>query len=109
MSIDHSQIIIRKAKKSDISILVKLDQELVDYQKPFSTIKKMGSIEAAYVKEEFRKNAIGELMTETALAWFKSRKINFITGAVNANNEVAKNFWLKMGASLQGYYFKKIL
>lgn len=73
---------------------------------PFSTIKRAGYIEAAYVKAKFRKKTIGRLMFDAASVWFKSKKIKYVFGSVNGENDLALNFWRKMGASVQGYYLK---
>lgn len=64
---------------------------------PVFTPRKIGFINEVAVAEEFRRQGIGTRLVEEALAWFRERGATSLELSVYAKNQVAKEFWHKLG------------
>jgi ribosomal protein S18 acetylase RimI-like enzyme len=64
---------------------------------PGSKIERCGYINHLHIKEEYRRQGIGEKMYQEILKWFRGQGIDVVELQLTAKNEVACSFWRKMG------------
>lgn len=69
----------------------------VIFPPPVFTPRKIGFINEVAVADEFRRRGIGTSLVNEAVAWFHSRGANSVELSVYAKNQVAKEFWHKLG------------
>ena len=60
---------------------------------PLSKVKKIGYIEALYVKNAFRRKGIAKELEEMLLNYFRGRELEYIELNLLTNNDQAKGFW----------------
>ena len=64
---------------------------------PMSNVGKIGSIEAAFVVKQYRKNGVMTVLEETITKHFKNCGLEYVELHVLSGNERARNFWSKSG------------
>lgn len=67
---------------------------------PLSQTKKIGYIEALYVKKEFRQKGVARELEEKLLNYFRGRELKYIELSLLTNNYTAKSFWQQRDYSI---------
>jgi ribosomal protein S18 acetylase RimI-like enzyme len=108
---------LRKEMKSDKSLVqVSLDGEkVIGYSIseiqyiPSSKIGRCGYINHLHVAKDYRRQGIGEKMYNEIITWFQKKDIKVVELQLTTKNEVAYNFWRKLGyKDLQLTWYKEI-
>jgi len=60
-------------------------------------VKKIGHIDDLFVKKKFRKNKVSTLLKDTAIHWFKSKNLKYITLQTEMRNNNAHKIYIKWG------------
>ena len=60
-------------------------------------IKRIGSINDMFVREDFREAGISKLFLIEMKKWFKSKKIKYVELSVHVENKIGKKVWLRYG------------
>ncbi len=64
---------------------------------PYITPKKIGNIDDAFIKENYRNKEIGKKLINELFKWFKEKKIKHIELSVDARNNIGIKAWKKFG------------
>lgn len=70
---------------------------VIEKREQIFKLKKMGYIDAVYVKPEFRKKGYGKLLLQEAVKWFKKKGMNSYMIITSAKDKSANNYWKKRG------------
>jgi ribosomal protein S18 acetylase RimI-like enzyme len=74
-------------------------------------IRFTGTLEYMYIKKEFRKQDVGDMMFKMLMDWFKKKKIGYVVISVHTKNDIGNSFWKKNGfvefMSKQRIFIKK--
>ncbi|MFA5369090.1 MAG: GNAT family N-acetyltransferase [Candidatus Paceibacterota bacterium] len=102
---DFKTILKKSLKKNIYSsnsliLVAEENNEIVGYLLAFKinrpemfSIKKTGLISDIFIKENYRKRGIGELLAKESFNWFKKSKIKTIEINIESKNKPALNFW----------------
>ncbi len=98
--------ILKKSLKKNIYssnsliLVAEENNEIVGYLLAFKinrpemfSIKKTGLISDIFIKENYIKRGIGELLAKESFNWFKKSKIKTIEINIESKNKPALNFW----------------
>lgn len=100
----------RKAERGMLKIDLLYDLEVGSYVGYcLSSIEgQAGEIESIFIKEAYRKYALGDRLMRSALDWFALHSITNIQIGVVYNNEDALPFYAKYGFHIAGYTLKQM-
>lgn len=76
---------------------------------PLSKVKKIGYIEALYVKNEFRQKGIARELEEKISNHFRDQELEYIELNLLTNNDQAKRFWSHRNYSVFREQYRKQL
>lgn len=95
----------RLMKRKDVAVFVaQKNSGLVGYliakikeEKPVFKLRKRGHITDLFVEKDYRRQGIGRKLVKEALAWFRSRNLQFVEISVYVKNISGKIAWKRMG------------
>jgi len=62
-----------------------------------SIIDETGEIDSVFIKPEYRKKGVGNMLMEASLNWIKTNNVKLIRVAVSVGNEEVFGFYAKYG------------
>jgi ribosomal protein S18 acetylase RimI-like enzyme len=63
----------------------------------YSVVKKIGNIDSAFVKKNFRRKGLSEKMLKELQKWFKGKNIKYIEANADIRNKLGVKAWRKLG------------
>jgi len=90
---ENTKILLAEVDEKIVGFIVGVILKAPGYIVP----KKIGNIDNAFVKEDYRHQKIGENLIKELFKWFKEKKVKHIELSVDARNTIGINAWRKFG------------